>query len=347
MITRLSCEMRYNKYVFDILNEIWRVRPYSRLVILAPVNELELHGPSSRAAWNDIWCASGFRQRGSYLIRHIPRFFRTRHSMGFFYHLHVVYVLMSRSASHIYLLSKCPLMDDAITTVYLEYSLSSWTSSFKDVPEFTWWRHQMENFLRYWPFVLGIHRSPVNSPHKGQWRGALMIPLICVWINAWVNNRVAGDLRRHRAHYDVIVMNDDDSYIIGHWRQEFATDRCILSTAPASRLLTETFVQAQMKKNQSSVSLAFVRWIHRWTVNSPHKGPVTRKVFPFDNVIMRQFRAFMFTDVNPHFTAPGCRYHLKLTADGLLWRHGDMDQPLAIVTSQWPIVPRGIYGRMM
>ena len=51
-----------------------------------------------------------------------------------------------------------------------------------------------------------IHRSPVNSPHKGQWRGALMFSLICVWINDWVNNREAGDLRRYQAHYDVIIM---------------------------------------------------------------------------------------------------------------------------------------------
>ena len=42
--------------------------------------------------------------------------------------------------------------------------------------------------------------------HKGQWRGALMFSLICVWINEWVNNREAGDLRRYRAHYCVIVM---------------------------------------------------------------------------------------------------------------------------------------------
>ena len=61
-----------------------------------------------------------------------------------------------------------------------------------------------KNFPRYWPFVRGIHRSPVNSPHKGQWRGALMFSLICAWINVWVNNREAGDMRRHRAHYDVI-----------------------------------------------------------------------------------------------------------------------------------------------
>ena len=44
----------------------------------------------------------------------------------------------------------------------------------------------------------GIHRWPVNSPHKGQWRGALMFSLICTWINGWVNNREAGDLRHHR-----------------------------------------------------------------------------------------------------------------------------------------------------
>ena len=64
------------------------------------------------------------------------------------------------------------------------------------------WKH----FSRYWPFVRGIHRSPVDFPHKDQWRGALMFSLICVWINVWVNNREASDLRRYRAHRDVIVM---------------------------------------------------------------------------------------------------------------------------------------------
>ena len=67
------------------------------------------------------------------------------------------------------------------------------------------WKH----FPRYWPFVRGIHRSPVNSPHKGQWRRALMFSLICVWTYPWLNNRDASDLRRHRAHFDVIVMLTD------------------------------------------------------------------------------------------------------------------------------------------
>ena len=65
------------------------------------------------------------------------------------------------------------------------------------------WKH----FQRYWSFLRGIHRSPGNSSHKGQWRGALMFPLICAWINGWVNNREAEDLRHHRAHYNVSVMS--------------------------------------------------------------------------------------------------------------------------------------------
>ena len=46
----------------------------------------------------------------------------------------------------------------------------------------------------------------MNSPHNGQWRGAVMFSLICAWINGWVNNREAGDLRRHGAHCDIIVI---------------------------------------------------------------------------------------------------------------------------------------------
>ena len=65
------------------------------------------------------------------------------------------------------------------------------------------WKH----FPHYWAFVRGIHWSPVNSPHKGQWHGALMFSLIWAWTNSWVNICRAGDLRCHWAHYDVTVMN--------------------------------------------------------------------------------------------------------------------------------------------
>ena len=74
-------------------------------------------------------------------------------------------------------------------------------------PKSTWWRHQMETCSALLALCAGNSPAPVNSLHKGQWRGALMFTLICAWINDWVNNREAGDLRRHRDHYDVIVMN--------------------------------------------------------------------------------------------------------------------------------------------
>ena len=65
-----------------------------------------------------------------------------------------------------------------------------------------------KHLRRYWPFERGIQRSPVNSPHKGQWRGALVSSFICAWRNVGINNRYAGDLRRHRAHYDVTIMSN-------------------------------------------------------------------------------------------------------------------------------------------
>ena len=90
--------------------------------------------------------------------------------------------------------------------------ITSWRTPQMQTRSRSWWGHDHDDvikwkqFLRYWPFVRGIQRSPVNSPHKGQWRGALMSSLICARIYSWVNNREAGDLRRHPTHCDVIVM---------------------------------------------------------------------------------------------------------------------------------------------
>ena len=75
---------------------------------------------------------------------------------------------------------------------------------------------------RYWPFVRGIHRSRCrNSPHKGQWCGALMFSLICAWINDWINNREAGDLRRHRGLYGVNVIAKRRWAAVDHQTGEF------------------------------------------------------------------------------------------------------------------------------
>ena len=62
------------------------------------------------------------------------------------------------------------------------------------------WKH----LPSYRPFVRGIHRSPGNSRHKGQWRGTLMFSLIWARTNDWVNNWNTGDLRHNYAHYDII-----------------------------------------------------------------------------------------------------------------------------------------------
>ena len=62
-------------------------------------------------------------------------------------------------------------------------------------------------YIRIVPLLVeGTMVIPVISPHKGQWRGALMFFFICIWIHDWVNNRGASNLRRYRAHYDVIVV---------------------------------------------------------------------------------------------------------------------------------------------
>ena len=165
------------------------------------------------------------------------------------------------------------------------------------------WKH----FPRYRPFVRGIHRSPVNSPHKGQWRRALMFSLICPWINGWVNNREAGDLRRHRAHYDVVVMcflwsaseqtakQTIEKLMIWdvmplimtllslHWRHN---DHDSVSNHQPRGCLLNLLFRRKYKKTSKLRVTGLCVGNSPGPVNSPHKGPVTRKMFPFDDVIM-------------------------------------------------------------
>ena len=81
---------------------------------------------------------------------------------------------------------------DGFIISYVGYTIST--------HKHTWWHHQMEPFSALLALYVG------TFPQKGQWRVALMFSLICAWINDWTNNREAGDWRRHRGHYDVIVM---------------------------------------------------------------------------------------------------------------------------------------------
>ena len=132
-----------------------------------------------------------------------------------------------------------------------------------------------------------------------------MFSLICAWTNGWVNNRHAGDLRRHRAHYYVTPMTKHNSAIEFPQKHPVARRRrwatecqfCmhysdVIVITMASQITSLTIVYSTVysgtdqRKHQSSASLAFVRGIHRWPVNSPHNGQVTRKMLPFYDVIM-------------------------------------------------------------
>ena len=127
----------------------------------------------------------------------------------------------------------------------------------------------------------------VNSPHKGQWLAALMFSFIWAWINGWINNREAGDLRHHCAHYDVTVMRTSDFCQNLCWTRLHAFS--IISRPLQWRHNASDGVSnhrrlvcllncwgVDQRKHQSSA----------WLVDSPHKGSVARKMFAFDDVIM-------------------------------------------------------------
>ena len=73
-----------------------------------------------------------------------------------------------------------------------------------DHDDVTIWEH----FVRYWSFFRVIYLSPVDSPYKSQWCGALIFSLIWAWTNLWANSRDAGDLRCHSTRCDETIMQN-------------------------------------------------------------------------------------------------------------------------------------------
>ena len=114
----------------------------------------------------------------------------------------------------------------------------------------TWWRHQMETFSALLAICAGNSLVPANSPHKGQWRGTLMFSLICVWINGWVNNHEAGDLRRYRGHYDVSVMC--------HFSAGDCGDRYVILMSYQNTII-------------SSVDIRWESYLHTWNCDTDEK----------------------------------------------------------------------------
>ena len=128
------------------------------------------------------------------------------------------------------------------------------------------------NIFRVTGLLCGEFTGPGEFPsHKGQWRGALMFSLICARTNRWVNNREAGDLRRHQAHYDVKVMCEVLS-IQPSWVQHPRGKSCrhitdvIMGTIASqitslASVYSTVYSAAGQRNYQSSASLAFGRGI--------------------------------------------------------------------------------------
>ena len=135
-----------------------------------------------------------------------------------------------------------------------------------------------------------IHRSRMNSLHKGQWRGALvLISLICAWTNGWANHRDAGEFRRHLAHYDASVIewprtqgkapfeqHKANSLLFcsrSRWNSQWC-HMCFTASISAIRRFIHRFVQVYIKEHIKSS-------FRRWPMDSRRKGLVTRKMFHF------------------------------------------------------------------
>ena len=137
----------------------------------------------------------------------------------------------------------------------------------------TWRRRQMETFSALLALCAG--NSPVTGefPAQRQVTRSFDVSFICAWINHWVNNREAGDLRRHRAHYGVIVMLS--SGIALHY-----SDANVSQIAGNSHV-----VQLYVKARSFTIIKVPPYWplaigINQWPMNCLHKMPMIQKAFP-------------------------------------------------------------------
>ena len=101
-------------------------------------------------------------------------------------------------------------------------------------------------------------------------------------------------------YYRIASINSLWSNSDAIWRRRSGSTLAMTSQITSLTIVySAVYSGAYQRKHQSSASLAFVRGIHRWPVNSPHKWPVTRKMFPFDNVIMgpQDYKILIITSI--------------------------------------------------
>ena len=107
-----------------------------------------------------------------------------------------------------------------------------------------------------------------------------------VWL--WHQNRACADMYvREQSMPKVIIWDLKYTPRILHAHYSDVMDTVASEITSLTMVYLTVYSTADQRKHQSPTSLAFVRGIHRSPGKSPHKGPVTRKMFPFDDVIMR------------------------------------------------------------
>ena len=112
---------------------------------------------------------------------------------------------------------------------------------FPSLSSTTWWRHQMETFSALLAICAGNSPVPGEFPTQRPGMRSLMFSLICIWINGWVNNGEAGDLRRHRAHCDVTVMTWFDVTMGAAWKMALAWSTIFAFNMLRSRQMATIF----------------------------------------------------------------------------------------------------------
>ena len=121
----------------------------------------------------------------------------------------------------------------------------------------------------------------------------------CTWGARWPSRLIPPELLSLLMvpiHYNDVIMSALAS--------QFTSGSIVCSTVGSG---------ADQRKHQSSASLAFVRGIHQWPGNSPHKGPLTQKMYPFDNVIICfEYKSSLAWPIYYHFIDPNIYHFLPI-----------------------------------
>ena len=135
-----------------------------------------------------------------------------------------------------------------------------------------------------------------------------MLEKIRVWFSNWTPHKIYVIIYKCLYPSQTVLIKGSLIYLTNKEMLNYFND-VIIGTI-ASQITSFTIVysivcsDADQRYYQSSASLVFVRGIHRVPLNSPHKWPVTRKMFPFDDVIMYRDIGLLFNPVHYRLTAP-------------------------------------------